>query len=363
MFPKNPLLQKCFRYLESLLNLSVSIQDEPYSTDKVLADGMLEISKDEAKVTYICEIKTGLINESLPQIKAYFDNFSQRLQKDQRALLITQGLSNSLINSLQESNIEFIDIDGSLYLNNPCIYMLVNNYNKKIKDRKSSEITAANLQVMYAIMRYKKPLFDITKHIFNQALHKNYYEKIAYTSGVSLSTVRNTIEKLKKLKYIKKRFDEYEITNDIEFLERWELGYTERLRDKLFIGTFIPAMNRFFSEVTPDIEEYASPDTYLIGGELGAALLTNYIRPIGATLHLHPSMRESEVAVKLKLKPDPQGKVIMLKSFGEDQEYKQKLIHPLLIHAELMYSEDSRLEETANKIYDKYIEEIISQNA
>ena len=53
----------------------------------------------------------------------------------------------------------------------------------------------------------------------------------------------------------------------------------------------------------------------------------------------------------------------MLKSFGKDQEYKQKLIHPLLIHAELMYSEDSRLQETANKIYDKYIEEIISQNA
>jgi hypothetical protein len=64
------------------------------------------------------------------------------------------------------------------------------------------------------------------------------------------------------------------------------------------------------------------------------------------------------VAVKLKLKPDPQGKIIMLKSFGKDQEYEQNLIHPLLIHAELMYSEDSRLRETANKIYDKYIEEM-----
>ena len=69
--------------------------------------------------------------------------------------------------------------------------------------------------------------------------------------------------------------------------------------------------------------------------------------------------------VKLKLKPDPQGNIILMENFERDS-YQQKfaqieekyIVNPLLIHAELICSEDSRLKEMAQIVYDKYIEKI-----
>ena len=55
-----------------------------------------------------------------------------------------------------------------------------------------------------------------------------------------------------------------------------------------------------------------------------------------------------------------------MKAFGHrkpfqpiDNEFTEKhLAHPLLIHAELVSSNDSRLKETAQMVYDRYIEDL-----
>ncbi|MGC1248004.1 MAG: hypothetical protein WA865_17430 [Spirulinaceae cyanobacterium] len=57
MTPKNPLFQKCLAYLQSLPNIKVTIQGEPYFTNEVLADGHLIIKTADKPVDYVCEIK------------------------------------------------------------------------------------------------------------------------------------------------------------------------------------------------------------------------------------------------------------------------------------------------------------------
>ena len=174
-----------------------------------------------------------------------------------------------------------------------------------------------------------------------------------------------TLKKLQALDYIKLKYGGYEIVDYVKLLERWELRYAERLRAKLLLGTFSPIGKRNFSEVAEELKEYADKYSYLIGGELAASIVTEYLRPISATLHLHKNVDARQIAVKLKLKPDIEGNIVLLQSFGNDEYQHNKfgelnnIVNPLLIHAELVQTGNSRLKETAQIIYTRYIYEII----
>ncbi len=358
MQPKNPLLQKCFDYLESLPHIEATLQGEPYFSSEVLADGKLIIKISNKSVNYVCEIKTGLTNDIIEQVIEYFSNLSKRLKHNERALLVTRSLSNIVVEQLLKNNIEFIDVDGNIYLNSPEIYVLVRNQVSKEGSSKSLEITAAALQVIYALL--SQP---------NLLARDNSDEEIAYISGVTPKTVKGTLKKLQDLDYIVRRHGGYEIIDYVRLLERWELGYTERLRAKLLLGTFMPIEKGGFPEVRNTIKECADQFNYLIGGELAASVMTDYLRPISATLHLNNGSDSRQVAVKLKLKPDPDGDIALLQTFGVDKyqlcesgKNQQHLVHPLLIHAELVRTGNSRLKETAQLIYDRYIEELAQKH-
>ncbi|WP_009632593.1 type IV toxin-antitoxin system AbiEi family antitoxin [Synechocystis sp. PCC 7509] len=402
MYPKNPLFQKCLTYLESLPNIKATIQEEPYLSTQVLADGSLIINTSDKIVNYVCEIKTNLTNDVIEQVAEYLTNLGKRLKSEQRPLLITRHLSNVVVERLLENNIEFVDVDGNIYLNSPELYVLVRNQVSKENTNKSLEINTAALQVMYVLLSQPisisrknnsyanlfhnlgvspKQVNNLSESVqklssvmngenLSKPISKedDFDEKIARFSDLSLKTVKITLKKLQELDYIKPKYGGYEIVDYVKLLERWELGYAERLRAKLLLGTFSPIGKWNFSEVTEELKEYADKSSYLIGGELAASIVTEYLRPISATLHLHKNVDARQIAVKLKLKPDIEGNIVLLQSFGNDEYQQNKfgelknLVNPLLIHAELVQTGNSRLKETAQIIYARYIHEITQKN-
>jgi hypothetical protein len=360
--PKHPLFQKAIALLESLPNLQATIQGEPYLGDDVLADGELMIQTSGKSVHYICEIKTDITNEVVEQVAEYFTNLDKRLGGDRRSLLITRNLSKFVVDRLLERKIEFIDVDGNIYLDRSAIYLLVRKQPVKENHHPSLEITAASIQVIYILLKKSELLSTICPRWEQE-------ENIANLAGVNSKTVINTLNKLQKLGYIKFRYGQFEIIDYVKLFERWEVGYSERLRSKLLIGTFDFIGDISFTEMESKIKSFADPSSYLIGGELAAAILTRYLHPIGATLHLNSDTNDKQLAVKLKLKPSPEGKIILLRKFGRndicDDDFNgidRNLVDPLLIHAELINSGNGRLKETAQVIYDKYIEEIAQKN-
>ena len=132
------------------------------------------------------------------------------------------------------------------------------------------------------------------------------------------------------------------------------------MRSQLFIHTFTPINNLTFPEISNLLIQKANSWDYLIGGELGAALATNYLHPITATLHVPEN--HARIFVDLKLKPSSTGEITFLKKWTSRDTWKNNgnaknsnLVDPLLIHAELMMSKDERLRETADIIFNKYI--------
>ncbi|BAZ17002.1 hypothetical protein NIES4071_88800 [Calothrix sp. NIES-4071] len=257
-------------------------------------------------------------------------------------------MSEPTIDKLVQEKIEFIDSVGNIYLNNSVVYIFTHGKhrreNKPISSQ-SFQFTKKILELIYILLKKPKIL-------------KASLEELAPLADMAPESISETLKQLYKLGYLQRqREGKYFINKYNKLLERWEIGYAETLRPKLFIGAYTPALQRDFSDIKESIIQLAKEENFLIGGELGAALATYYLIPRSATLHVNKN--HSLIAAKLKLKPSPQGEIIFIQQFGKQNAgcYNQldKIVDPLLLHAELLLLDNDRLQETAERIYDKFI--------
>ncbi|MBE9219247.1 type IV toxin-antitoxin system AbiEi family antitoxin [Dolichospermum flos-aquae] len=345
MQPKHPWLQKCIQKLEELPQIETTTTIEPF-LENTLADGLLTIYTPHNQVKYLVEIKAPITLDTVDTNINYIHHLKEKLSNDQRTLLITDTLSDEVLDLLLENNIEFIDTTGNIYLNNSSLYILVRSSSTQ---RKQSKITTSTLKVAYAILQDPIILQDPT------------LEMIVNVAGVDYQTVKSSLETLYQLNYLQRqRNGRYRIENYIKLLERWEMGYIENLRPELLIGTFSTGKN--INDIYNIYNEILSIPQYqkiIIGGELGAAILTSYLKPINMTIHVPEEYNYRTITTMLRLKPDPKGNIIILKQFGNKNQTKyhspEPVADPLLIHAELCLYPDTRLKETAKRLYEKYI--------
>lgn len=93
---------------------------------------------------------------------------------------------------------------------------------------------------------------------------------------------------------------------------------------------------------------------------MGAAIATNNLNPIGATLHLPANQNPTALLIKLKLKPDKEGTIRFVRQFGDRNAWENSpipmLVDPLLIHAEMMTLDtDERIRETSDRLFRQYL--------
>lgn len=348
MQPKHPWLQKCLQHLENLPQIKTTTTIEPYFGNTI-ADGLLTIFTSEHKIKYVVEIKSPITFETLDSVIEYWGHLKKGIDNHQRPLLVTDTLSDIVINLLLEKNIEFIDTTGNIYLNNSSVYILVrSNLNQTKKALSVTKITPSTLKVAYVILQ-------------NPSILK-YPEEISEIAGVDSKTSKRSLNLLFDLDYLQRQSEgKYRIANYTKLLERWELGYVENLRNELLIDTFTPIGDKQFFEISHNLLETAENNQILIGGELGAALLTDYLQPISAVLHIPQQVNSRLITTKLRLKPDKKGSITILKQFGIQNKFQDDqnrcVADPLLIHAELALNSDERIKETAYRIYKKYLAE------
>jgi len=351
MQPTHPILQKCLKQIESLPNLKAEVSTIPYVSKTILADGKLILHTPQSTVEYICEIKSHITRETINNVIEYFTHFRERLDQSQKPLLITENLSNQIVEDLLKKDIEFIDMTGNIYLNSSSFYLLVRRPSLLLKNslKDSYKITDSVSKIMFALLNSPKILQS-----------NDYTDELVKITKMSKVSIKSALHKLHELNYIEKKREKYQILDYLKLLERWELAYTESLHSKLFIDTFAHIKNIPFSDISELLIKNANDLGYLIGGELGAALATSYLHPITATLHVPENF--TRIFVNLQLKPSSTGEITFLKKYtiydawkNHDNAKNSNLADPLLIHAELMMSKDERLRETADIIFNKYI--------
>jgi len=129
-------------------------------------------------------------------------------------------------------------------------------------------------------------------------------------------------------------------------------GYAQVLRPKLVVGRFRSAektaelfLNRLRKSVPPGIR-------YALTGGPAVDLLQHFYRGPDVPLFIEPSSRQ--VAQELRLLPDSDGPVTLLRAFGEVVFWQERDNHmlapPWLIYAELLNSNDPRAHEAAREL-------------
>ncbi|MGM3308805.1 type IV toxin-antitoxin system AbiEi family antitoxin [Anabaena sp. WFMT] len=374
MQPKHPWLQKCIQKLEELPQIETTTIIEPF-LEKILADGLLTIYTPHNKIQYLVEIKAPITLDTVDSNINYIHHLKEKLSNDQRTLLITDSLSDAVLDSLLENNIEFIDTTGNIYLNNSSLYILVRSSSTQSKKFLSApKITTSTLKVAYAllqdpsILQYHNFDYDLEQIVNVPGIDYTDYtivkhsilKIIANAASVDYETVKCSLETLYQLNYLQRqRSGTYRIENYTKLLERWEMGYIENLRPELLIGTFSPRENIDFKDISDRILAIAQNQKIIIGGELGAAIFTGYLKPISMTIHIPEEENYRVITTMLRLKPDPKGNIIIFKQFGNKNQPQypssKPVADPLLIHAELSLYPDERLKETAKRLYEKCI--------
>jgi hypothetical protein len=333
------ILTSCLQQLNQLPDIQASLADNPGEG----ADSHLTICSPMQCVDYLGEVASTIKRESLGAVLFQLENLRHHYR--QPPLLLARYLSDPLIDSFVSEGIEFVDTVGNIYLNSRAAYILVRgNRLPKTEISNKSAFTPAGLQLVYILLRDPKLL-------------NTKYRSLAELTGISLGAVSGAIQNLDNSGYLQRqKGGGYQITDYHKLLSFWELGYAEKLRERFLVGTFTCGSNRSFEELTKEILHRATMGDYAIGGELGAAIATDYLNPTRVTLHVKDSR---QVILQLRLRPDPQGEVTILQQFGTQNAWvgdsSNSLVDPLLMRGELLVENNSRLRETAALLFERFI--------
>ena len=88
------------------------------------------------------------------------------------------------------------------------------------------------------------------------------------------------------------------------------------------------------------------------GGEPAADLLTDYLKPEEFTIYTNET--QQEIIKRYRWVPDDNGEIYGYKKFWNNDIGNKA--PALLVYAELMETKDSRCIETANLIYEQYLQ-------
>ncbi|WP_203256011.1 type IV toxin-antitoxin system AbiEi family antitoxin [Hyunsoonleella ulvae] len=249
---------------------------------------------------------------------------------------------------LKESKINYLDSYGNVYVNLQHLKIYVEQGNSKpVVRNHSALLTQSGGQVIFSLLKNPE-LINATQRF------------LAHISNVSLGSVSNTIQGLVDEGFVVKwnGDQKYQLVNKDTLLERWVVTLNEKILPAYKLGMFT------FSKTNKGYwrNQLKHPNV-LWSGEPAAALVTEYLNPEQFSLFTH--LPKAEIIKNLKLLPDSNGEITIYNPFWIESDTMERLVnyknqqnavHPLIIYAQLVYSGNSRNLETAQLIFNEYIE-------
>jgi hypothetical protein len=277
------------------------------------------------------------------ELRAYHLNklFEQANQwKD--LLIIASRILPGVKEELRQRHICYLEGNGNVFIERKPIYIWLDQ-NKPLpiqKERPNRAFAKTGLQVVF--------LFLNDPDYINKP-----YRAIAKAADTALGNVNNVMNGLMELGFmVRKNKDEFMLNNKQDLLNKWVVAYEEKLKPTLHVGNF-----RFTSN-TAD-RHWKAFDLHtgetVWGGEPGGDILTNHLRPEVLTIYTNEPIKN--LMAHFKIVPDNLGEIKVYKKFWGNLELNwTKAAPPILVYADLINTNEKRCLETAQKIYEKYIQ-------
>jgi len=311
------------------IQLEIEIEEKEKDVNGFIFDKLVKFKYQRKVLFYYVEIKLNINNAVIAFLLKHKKIIKHPL------LLITRYVNNNRAEELKKNEIQFIDTAGNAYINYYPIYIF-------IKGNKHPDIFFINaqhrafepsgLKIIYTLLCYPD-------------LIKKPYRYIAKITNVALGTVGWVMNDLINLGFVVEMGNiGRQLLNKKELFNKWCIYYNEKLRLKLLINKFKGPKNWWINYKLN--KEYAQ-----WGGEVAANKLTKHMKP-------------QDIIIENKLRKDPNGDIDFFErfwKFDRDNKFKE-IVNPILIYVDLINTGNQRVIETAEIIYEKYINKHIREN-
>ncbi|TFG88208.1 MAG: hypothetical protein E4H16_05425 [Candidatus Atribacteria bacterium] len=309
-------------------------------------DADLKVTFKGKTIPFHVEVKRQLHRAAIERIIALKND----LQSTRALMLVSDHVTTAQAEILHQNGVAFLDTVGNACLILSGLHLFVTGKAKKINEISNTAplFHRAGLQVIFAFLT--DPALDKNPE---SALLNKTFRNIKGQTGVALGSIGTTIGSLLESGYIVEENNLRFLTNRKQLFEKWVAAYVDRLRSKLVIKRYRSKGNSWCNATqSPGEGNYW-------GGEVAAAKLTGYLKPELAAIYSRGQIQQLILNADLRL--DPQGDVEILKVFWGDWPHGtlNDCVHPLLVYADLMASEIDRNMDTAKRIYDRYLRDII----
>lgn len=292
-----------------------------------LLDGVLSLTVNGQKQTYVAKIMREVRTYQLKQIEDYLQHFDN-------LILIANRIFPKIKEELKKREIPYLEANGNIFLKKAGIFLFVDTQKALNieKNKGNRAFTKTGLQVLFYLLQHKEAI-NMTQR------------ELAEKTNVGLGNIPQVIEGLKKTGYLMQLNNKsYVWENRNALLERWVAGYATVLRPKLIKERYTLAGQ------WENITFHTGKTVW--GGEPAADILTNHLRP-GKFL-IYTRENRVDLIINYGLRPDKNGEIEALDVFWELNN--GNTAPPLLVYTDLVLEGGKRNRETAKKIYDEFIQ-------
>ncbi len=266
--------------------------------------------------------------------------------KNAHPLLVSHYISPKLAEKFKAKGIEYADCAGNLLLNQLPLYVHIGGQKHAPKAPGADRLfRSAGLKLIYVLLR-------------NRLSVSATYRTLADDAGIALGAIGSLFAELEKRSNIVLNEEGNRTLYHIEeLLQRWQLGYVETLRPRLFLQRCRQTAGFRVDQIPGQLKELNNGKEVLIGGELGASLMTSGFTPESAILYLAPDI-QLKTMLQLHLTPDEDGNIFLVQPFGRQCQWTGlqpeglTLADPLLTFAEL---KGGNTDKVAEKLYRQYL--------
>lgn len=309
--------------------------------DAKYPDGLVQIAHQNMQWHFVVEAKTRVTRTIAGMEKI------GPIHCEEKTLLVTEYVTPPIADMLKNLNIFFMDTVGNAYINEPLLYVFIKGNKLQVPLKRETQrrlFKPSGLKVVFALLN-------------NPDMINNPYRDIAKTADVALGTIGWLIRDLKALGFcIEIGNRNRKLMNLNKLFKRWVEAYPEQLRPKLIKERYETVNHKWWKEI--DIKEYAAD----WGGEVAAAQLTGYLKPVNFTIYANQPF--GKLVLKNKLHKAENGNVEILTPFWNFKyEIEDRgIVPPILVYADLMATGDPRNIEAAGIIHEKYIDRFIRED-
>ena len=291
-------------------------------------DGEITLRKKGLELHYYVEVKKEVRLHQLGQLSKYREQYDN-------LMLIAEHIFPKVKAELRELNIPYLEANGNIHIKKDPVWLWVDTKRPITmkKETGNRAFTKTGLKVLFYLLQDKNNI-------------NNPQRVIASHTGVALGNIPKVIKGLKGTGYLLQLDKKtYAWEKKEELFNRWITEYETTLKPQLLMGRFDLPGN--WKDLKIDNVKEAW------GGEPAGDILTGYLRP--GELELFTTRNWVDFIKKYKLKPDENGELKVYELFWNKDKPAQT-VPPLLVYTDLKLKNNKRCNETAEMVWNEYIQ-------